>query len=256
MSISSHSVTEYKAAFEKIDKDSDGFIDRGEIKAMLGELYGEDPPEFELTTFLKFFDVNNDGLISWPEFEKGLGVVNAGQAASAVARSLQGSSEEEDPGPVPEISGTLTVELDDGSTIEVEAADYIRSLRQEASSLKSALSSELADADGVSQKSLNAGLVPGQPSAGGGLGGYLASLDPDNIRALTEGITPDVVDTMKMLVQFVLDGGPNEAGKIEPGQEVDIPIGALKQLCLWQLILGYRLRENEATGEYKDKLGR
>ena len=53
-----------------------------------------------------------------------------------------------------------------------------------------------------------------------------------------------------------MDGGPNKAGKIETDQEVEIPVGALKQLCLWQLILGYRLRENEATGEYKDRLGR
>lgn len=57
-------------------------------------------------------------------------------------------------------------------------------------------------------------------------------------------------------MQFVLDGGPDQAGKIAEEQEVDIPVGALRQLCLWQLILGYRLRENEATGEYKESLGR
>ena len=49
-----------------------------------------------------------------------------------------------------------------------------------------------------------------------------------------------------MLVKYVLDGGPNKQGAIEMEQEIDIPAGALQQLCLWQLVLGYRLREKEA----------
>ena len=132
-------------------------------------------------------------------------MVNADRAAGSVARSLISGSDDgggdADGGlPPPTISGTLTVELDDGSTMEVEANDYIRTLRREAEALKSALASELAsDAEGLG--SMTAGLDPGRPSAGGGLGGYLASLDKDNVRALTEGITPDVLETMKMLVK-------------------------------------------------------
>ena len=146
-----------------------------------------------------------------------------------MARNLLSSSPEfssnDDPHP-PTITGTLTVELDDGSTMEVEANDYIKTLRQEAASLKSALASELAEDASSSLNSPTAGLDPGSPSSGGGLGGYLASLETDNVRALTEGITPDVLDTMKMLVKFVLEGGPNKAGKIEPEQEVSERLGA------------------------------
>jgi hypothetical protein len=32
--------------------------------------------------------------------------------------------------------------------------------------------------------------------------------------------------------------------------EMELPGSALQQLALWQLVLGYRLREAEAKGEY------
>jgi hypothetical protein len=110
--------------------------------------------------------------------------------------------------------------------------------------------------DETANMGLTTGLDSGSPTAGGGLGGYLSSLNQDNVKALTEGITPDVVDTMKMLVKYVLDGGPNKAGAIDMEKEIDIPAGALQQLCLWQLVLGYRLREKEAEGDYKERLGK
>lgn len=89
MSIEAHDVAEYKRAFEKIDKDKSGFIEREEIEGMLREVYGVDPPQFEQNTFLRFFDANNDGKISWVEFEKGLGVVNSEKAAGAVSKQVR-----------------------------------------------------------------------------------------------------------------------------------------------------------------------
>jgi len=254
MSIESHSVAEYKKAFDKIDADNSGYIERDEIASMLREVYGGDAPAFEQTTFLKFFDANNDGKISWEEFEKGLGVVNQERAAGAVANNILLEGSDDSSLEEPAVSGILNVSLDDGTSIEVEAQDYINTLKAEAESLKAALAAESRDS--TANMGLTAGLDPGSPDAGGGLGGYLASLNKENVQALTEGITPEVIDTMKLLVKFVLDGGPDKAGKIEEDQEVDIPVGALRQLCLWQLILGYRLRENEAKGDYKESLGR
>jgi hypothetical protein len=35
---------------------------------------------------------------------------------------------------------------------------------------------------------------------------------------------------------------------------MEIPGSALQQLALWQLVLGYRLREEEASGDYKKLL--
>ncbi len=64
---------------------------------------------------------------------------------------------------------------------------------------------------------------------------------------------------MKMLVDFVLDGGPggSKSGmdkKAANEIEMEIPGSALQQLALWQLVLGYKLRESEATGEYRKML--
>ena len=96
----------------------------------------------------------------------------------------------------PAVSGILNVSLDDGTSIEVEAQDYINTLKAEAESLKAALAAESRDS--TANMGLTAGLDPGSPDAGGGLGGYLASLNKENVQALTEGITPEVIDTMKV----------------------------------------------------------
>ena len=85
---------------------------------------------------------------------------------------------------------------------------------------------------------------------------YIASRQGD-VKALTDGISPEIVETMKRLVDFVLEGGDSAKGpqglsdteKAE--MEMEIPGSALQQLALWQLVLGYRLREEEASGEYK-----
>jgi hypothetical protein len=57
---------------------------------------------------------------------------------------------------------------------------------------------------------------------------------------------------MKMLINFVLEGGDSGKGKDVPKDkmEMEIPGSALQQLALWQLVLGYRLREAEAKGDY------
>ena len=85
-----------------------------------------------------------------------------------------------------------------------------------------------------------------------GITGYIASLQGD-IKSLTEGIAPETVATMKLLINFVLEGGGKKK-KMDPEQEMELPGSALQQLALWQLVLGYRLRENEAKGEYKKLL--
>ena len=60
-----------------------------------------------------------------------------------------------------------------------------------------------------------------------------------------------------MLVDFVLDGNSGNQGKDKPPVnelEMEIPGSALQHLALWQLVLGYKLREAEATGDYKKML--
>jgi hypothetical protein len=148
----------------------------------------------------------------------------------------------------------------------VEAEDYINDLKKEAQELQEALNKERGLSNG--RNSANNPMGMGGPPQGAGQSaeasilGYVGSLGGD-VRSLTEGISPDVVDAMQMLVEFVLDGGagggPTGKRKNKTKEERDklkmeLPGSALQQLALWQLVLGYRLREMEATGEYRKLL--
>jgi len=271
-------VEEYREAFNRLDTDGSGYIETDEISDLLKDVYDDEAPSFEVQTFLKFFDSNDDGRISWDEFERGLGAMNADTAASAVASAMGGKPMADDDDDELDdddeyddidisagsgrtsVSGKIKVELESGKIIEVEAEDYINDLKEEARALKEALARE-------SGESLSSEGPPGglggivasgnnKPSASdevGGVAGYIASLQGD-VKALTEGISPEVVDAMKQLVDFVLDsGGQTKSGRqsLDKDKEMSLTGSALQQLALWQLVLGYRLREAEATGEYR-----
>eukprot|EP00568_Trieres_chinensis_P019207 CAMPEP_0183328362 /NCGR_PEP_ID=MMETSP0160_2-20130417/84241_1 /TAXON_ID=2839 ORGANISM="Odontella Sinensis, Strain Grunow 1884" /NCGR_SAMPLE_ID=MMETSP0160_2 /ASSEMBLY_ACC=CAM_ASM_000250 /LENGTH=426 /DNA_ID=CAMNT_0025496521 /DNA_START=46 /DNA_END=1323 /DNA_ORIENTATION=- len=70
-------LADYRDAFDRIDIDGSGYIEAKEIEALLADVYGGETPVFEVDAFLNFFDTNNDGRVSWEEFEKGLGAVYA-----------------------------------------------------------------------------------------------------------------------------------------------------------------------------------
>ena len=273
----SATLEDYKRAFDKIDEDGSGYIESKEIEALLLDVYGEDElPAFEVETFLQFFDSNNDGRISWEEFEKGLGVVADKTAAAkrkkddgrSSLKALTGTAEEEDDDwddeeeatlEEPTISGMVEIEMKNGKVIKVEAKEYIKELKKEAEALKAALSRERDDGQSQfpmqPQSTMSAAMDPSK-GGNGGIASYIASLEGD-IKSLTEGISPEVVKAMKMLVEFVLDGGPSGQGKsrkTDKQLEMEIPGSALQQLALWQLVLGYKLREAEANGEYRQML--
>jgi hypothetical protein len=150
----------------------------------------------------------------------------------------------------PDISGEVNIELESGEVVKIEAREYIKSLKEEAESLKAALRREKLGPQGSKNNGNLTEMAPGGDDFGG-IAQYIASRQGD-IKALTEGIQPEIVETMKMLVDFVLEGGDSGKGKKIPKEEVEmeLPGSALQQLALWQLVLGYRLREAEATGEY------
>ena len=271
---------EYRAAFQRIDTDGSGYLEREEIEALLADVYGGKPPAFEINTFLEFFDSNNDGRISWEEFEKGFGVVtkmgeNGGGDSPRTEQQngyrLPGSAtteqDDDDILPEPTVSGTIHVELKDGKTIEVDAQEYVNDLKLQALELKRELANEKGIDPtelGVPEKGNNAGgggnpfvyeAVP-SPRSSGGIASYISSLQGD-VQSLTQGISPEVVDSMKMLIDFVLEGGPDGGGNPkakEKNKEMELPGSALQQLALWQLVIGYRLRETEATGEWRQML--
>lgn len=261
----SKTVDEYKEAFERIDADQSGFIETSEVEALLRDVYDDKPPAFEVKAFMDFFDANGDGKISWGEFEKGLGDMTEKDAAKAVAAGtlLPGLDQSEDDdddyvsGVEPDVSGTIELELKDGKTIEVCAKEYMTNLKKEANALKAALREERHLPDAGRSMGLGGSTVM-PPSAGdmsGGLANYIASREGD-LKSLTEGISPEIVDVMKRLVDFVLAGGDSKKGERnkppddKARMEMELPGSALQQLALWQLVLGYRLREAEAKGEY------
>merc|ERR1719399_2130033 len=60
----------HRAAFDRIDTDGSGFIETPEVEKLLVEVYGsEQPPPFDTSTFLSLVDTDNDGKISFQEFD-------------------------------------------------------------------------------------------------------------------------------------------------------------------------------------------
>jgi Ca2+-binding EF-hand superfamily protein len=248
-------------------------------------------PRFEIEAFLSYFDANHDGKISWDEFERGLGrVVATNETAekSERLRKILGTllddddvddDEDEDDNDVEiddydddlalveaDIDGIIEVELDNGKVIELEAKEYVDSLRREVKLLKSALRKEKLGHDaeqigGGSGSGSGSGLAT-SPSVSNDITGELSEIAAyishrqktaqGDMQKLTQGIQPEIVETMKLLVNFVLAGGEGQRMKNLPPEEMqlEIPSSALQQLALWQLILGYRLREAEAKGDY------
>lgn len=152
------------------------------------------------------------------------------------------------------VAGTIEIEMEDGKNVKVEAKEYIESLKAEARALKEALRRE-KQGNGM-ERNGSAGLIPDGGNGGGNMdiATYIASRQGD-VKSLTEGISPEVVDTMKRLVKFVLEGSDGKTkaeltDEQKAQMEMEIPGSALQQLSLWQLVLGYRLREAEVTGEY------
>lgn len=265
----SATMVDYKRAFDRLDADGSGFIEVAEIKELFDDVYGGKAPQIEIIAFLQFFDHNDDGKISWEEFEQGMGAAvetqrSKGDAAAALfgIDSDDDSEDDEDDEEVidinTDVSGTIEIEMDDGELVVVDAKDYVESLKKEAHMLKEALRKEKYGDEPPTGGP--AGMLPGmrppEQDIGMDISRYIASRQGD-VKALTEGISPEIVETMKRLVSFVLEGG--DSGKVKKEltneekarMEMEIPGSALQQLALWQLVLGYRLREEEASGDYK-----
>ena len=268
------SLQDYKEAFNRLDTNNSGFIEANEIATLLNDVYDGRTPAYEVSSFIQFFDQNNDGKVSWDEFEVGLGAALASQSGrkstfnNVLPRGVEedegdnGDDDDDDDEVLdfgePEVSGRVKIELKDGEQVEVDAKEYIQSLKEEARALKEAIarrngrgsSKPPQVANGMSPGFLASAMQDGDEY--GSITQYLASRQ-GNVKSLTEGISPEIVETMKMLVDFVLEGGESGNGKGMPKKEemeMEIPGSALQQLALWQLVLGYKLREAEAKGDY------
>lgn len=126
---------------------------------------------------------------------------------------------------------------DEGVEIEVDAAAYMSELRSEVSRLKE----ELVERREAKEEALRKDLLL-----------YIRTLPAQELRGLTNTMSPDVLVCMKGLVQAVL-GGIGD-GKIGPETVTEQSGEAMAQLCMWQLAVGYNLRELEVREEMKKSL--
>ena len=244
LDIKGKSVDEYRAAFDRIDIDGSGFIEPLEVEKLLMDVYDGEPPPYESSAFLEFFDTDVDGRISWEEFARALGAAedSLDRPVGTMLAALPSSGEDV---PGPKVSGTVTVELEGGGTVEMDAQKYMDELKAEAQKLRGDLAG-LERASGSSELAISSSIAA-----------YLSSLSEPQLKQLTQGITQDVVEAMKKLVDYILQGGaPTGDGKsVGSDDEVRMEQEKLQQLCMYQLILGYQLREAEAKGEAQQRLG-
>jgi hypothetical protein len=124
-----------------------------------------------------------------------------------------------------------------GMEIEVDAAAYMSELRSEVSKLKE----ELAETKEANEEALRKDLLL-----------FIRTLPAQELKSLTNTMSPDVTVCMKGLVQAVLSGIGD--GMIGPETVTEQSGEAMAQLCMWQLAVGYNLRELEVREEMKKSL--
>ncbi|CAJ1966482.1 unnamed protein product [Cylindrotheca closterium] len=127
--------------------------------------------------------------------------------------------------------------INDPNEIEVDAAAYMSELRSEVSKLKE----ELKEHEDAKEEELRKDLLL-----------YIRTLPAQELKELTNTMSQDVLVCMKGLVQAVLAGIGD--GKIAPDTVTEQSGEAMAQLCMWQLAVGYNLRELEVREELKNKL--
>eukprot|EP00531_Pseudo-nitzschia_arenysensis_P007747 CAMPEP_0116141856 /NCGR_PEP_ID=MMETSP0329-20121206/14597_1 /TAXON_ID=697910 /ORGANISM="Pseudo-nitzschia arenysensis, Strain B593" /LENGTH=461 /DNA_ID=CAMNT_0003637051 /DNA_START=108 /DNA_END=1493 /DNA_ORIENTATION=- len=136
------------------------------------------------------------------------------------------------PGDAPTVEKT-----EDGMEIEVDAAAYMSELRDEVSRLRDELTETKESKDEALRKDL---LL------------YIRTLPAQELKSLTNTMGQDVLVCMKGLVQAVLAGIGD--GKIGPDTVTEQSGEAMAQLCMWQLAVGYNLRELEVREEMKQNM--
>lgn len=122
-------------------------------------------------------------------------------------------------------------------SIEVDAAAYMSELRNEVESLRQ----ELLQTRKAKEEAIRKDLLL-----------YIRTLPKEQLKMLTATISEDVLVAMKALVNVVMSGIGE--GKIGPDTVTEQSGEAMAQLCMWQLVVGFNLRELEVREEMKASL--
>lgn len=124
-----------------------------------------------------------------------------------------------------------------GFEMEVDAAAFTSELRSEVTKLRDELMIKRQEKSEALRKDL---LL------------YIRTLPEKELKSLTTTITEDVLVAMKGLVNVVMSGiGDDEIG---PDTVTEQSGEAMAQLCMWQLVVGYNLRELEVRQQMKNSL--
>ena len=84
---------------------------------------------------------------------------------------------------------------------------------------------------------------------------YIRNLPDQQMGSLTNTITPEVLQAMRSLVNNVLAGIVDDKGEtIGPETVTEQSGNAMAQLCMWQLVVGYNLRELEVREEMEERM--
>ena len=101
---------------------------------------------------------------------------------------------------------------------------------------------------------------------------YIRTLPPAELQQLTGTMSPEVLEAMKGLVTAVLagiseddeeledvlfagsGGGEQDGNTIGPNTVTEQSGEALAQLCMWQLVVGFNLRELEVRDSIKKNM--
>jgi len=187
----------------------------------------------------EFPDKEDDPLVSGKI--KGKLKIRYGKKDKGSTSEATGTGSPEDaPGAVGDDSSSTDNEnenKDDGMEIEVDAAAYMSELRDEVSRLRDELTETKESKDEALRKDL---LL------------YIRTLPGQELKSLTNTMSQDVLVCMKGLVQAVLAGIGD--GKIGPDTVTEQSGEAMAQLCMWQLAVGYNLRELEVREEMKKNM--
>lgn len=139
-----------------------------------------------------------------------------------------------------------------GLEVEVDAQAYMSELRGEVSRLRD----ELDATKQAKEEEIRKDLLM-----------YIRTLPQQELQQLTGTMSPEVLEAMKGLVTAVLAGiGEDEdeeqgvgdvagtegnVNKIGPDTVTEQSGEALAQLCMWQLVVGFNLRELEVREEFR-----
>lgn len=122
----------------RLDKDGSGYLEMSEVKSLLDSFYEGDTkaPPYEADALMRLLDTNRDGRISWSEFAAALGArKDSGPDLSLKALSAAAGP----PVPGPNVTGTISVLLEGGKEVQIDAAAYMEQLKAEAEVLRKEL---------------------------------------------------------------------------------------------------------------------